>query len=351
MGFAGTANAAGSNSTAITSTQAGILAPAISFQGRFDRSNPARPRFAWSGSRIVFSFKGTGVAVQLSANGIRFKASVDGQLTDFVATTSKDYILGTGLSAGIHHVSLWRQTEASQGVAEFLGVNLSPGGILTANPASSGRRIEVIGDSISAAYGNEGEPGCTGYRVNQQNHWMSYGGLAARSKNATLVTTAWSGKGIYRNYDGTTAVTGETLPELYSRTLPGDERSTWSFTSEIPQAVFINVGTNDYRAGDPGNAFDTTYNSFVRSVRGHYPAAKIFIALTPMLGSVDRSSLAGRLRSIVATMNTTYADSNIFYLDLTAQGTARGCDNHPTVAHHQVMAGVVKLALQQKLGW
>jgi lysophospholipase L1-like esterase len=332
--------------------QASATAPGILFHGRFDMSNPAEPAFAWSGSRITIRFKASAIAVNLDANGIRFRVSVDGQLSDFIATSATTYNLATDLStAQSHQVSLWRQTEARQGVARFLGVTFPAGGALERSPTVAARKIEVIGDSISTGYGNEGPAGCTGYSVTQQNHWMSYGAIAARAKAANLITVAWAGKGLYRNYDGTTAATGDTMPELYPRTLPSNATSTWNFATDIPQAVIINLGTNDYHGSDPGSDFNNTYIDFVRTIRTYYPAAKIFVALTPMLSGTNRTSLATRLKAVVNTLNVAHSDPNVYYIDLKSQGTSRGCDNHPNIAHHQVMAGVVNSALQQRLGW
>jgi lysophospholipase L1-like esterase len=332
--------------------QTSASAPGILFQGRFDMSDPAQPKFAWSGSQIIISFTASSIAVRLSANGIRFRVSVDGKLNDFIATSASTYNLAAGLSLSqSHRVTLWRQTEASKGVAKFLGVTLPEGGSLEPSPTAAPHKIEVIGDSISTGYGNEGRTGCIGYRVSQQNHWMSYGAITARAMAADVITVAWSGKGMYRNRDGTTASTGITVPELYARTLPNVATSTWSFVTDIPQAVIMNLGTNDYKGGDPGNEFNETYVDFVRTIRTHYPSAAIFVALTPMLSGAERSSLESRLKDVVNRMNTVHSDGNVFYIDLTSQGSSRGCDNHPNIAHHQVMAGIIGAALGQKLGW
>ncbi|GAA1998208.1 SGNH/GDSL hydrolase family protein [Microbacterium pumilum] len=326
---------------------------AFRYQGRFDMSDPTKPKFSWPGSRVNFTFTGTSVAVKLNAPGIRFRAAVDSTSTDFIATSAQTYTVATGLSGGgaVHKVSLWRQTEPSQGVSEFLGVSFPTGGALGTAPTAWVRRLEVIGDSISTGYGNEGAFGCVGYSVSTQNHWKSYEGLASRAKRAELVTLAWSGKGLYRNYDGTTAATGETMPELYLRTIPTDPTSVWGFTTDIPHVVLINLGTNDWNHGDPGSVFTSTYVSFIRAVRAHYPSAKIIVALTPMGSSTQRAQIKSRLLGIVSTMNTAYADANVSYLDLTSQGANRGCNSHPNLIHHETMSGIVQTALRAQVGW
>ena len=66
-------------------------------------------------------------------------------------------------------------------------------------------------------------------------------------------TIAASGRGIVRNYAGETA---DTLPRIYGRTLAGSAAPAWDFARQ-PQAVIINLGTNDISngKGDPGTPF------------------------------------------------------------------------------------------------
>src|SRR5690242_271327 len=42
---------------------------AVHFIGRFDRSDPEGPRFAWPGSEIVARFRGSGIDVTLASTG------------------------------------------------------------------------------------------------------------------------------------------------------------------------------------------------------------------------------------------------------------------------------------------
>ena len=51
----------------------------------------------------------------------------------------------------------------------------------------------------------------------------------------------------------------------------------------VPEAVVINLGTNDFSTGDPGPEFQTIYLKFVTDLRGHYPSARFFLAVGTML--------------------------------------------------------------------
>src|SRR5207247_2274360 len=106
---------------------------------------------------------------------------------------------------------------------------------------------------------------------------VAYGAVAARGVNAELITVAWSARGMYRNFAGDMT---DTLPVLYASTL-GDSARNWDHSSWIPDAVVINLGSNDFQQGDPGQPFVATYTAFVRRLRGYYPNALIICAVGP----------------------------------------------------------------------
>ena len=62
-------------------------------------------------------------------------------------------ILGSGLATGDHTVELYRESEGMYGDSVFLGF---ADGTLKGAPPAPGRFIEIVGDSISAGYGNLG---------------------------------------------------------------------------------------------------------------------------------------------------------------------------------------------------
>src|SRR5690606_5907364 len=123
---------------------------------------------------------------------------------------------------GEHTVELYRQTEGSFGTTVVLGVDLAGGELLPPPPVP--RRIEVVGESLSCGFGNEGVAPCP-FSAETENHYLTYGAVAARSFGAELSTIAWSGKGVVYNYGDDK---NNPLPAIYDRTLP-TEASPWSF--------------------------------------------------------------------------------------------------------------------------
>ncbi|MBK7397244.1 MAG: acetyl xylan esterase [Myxococcales bacterium] len=325
--------------------------PEVRFVGRFDTTDPAGPKFEWSGSQIIARFTGTAVRVKLKANkDIQFAVTIDGGAPTLLKPTgaSGTYTLATGLAAGSHDVVLWRRTEAFFNDAQFLGFEFDGGG-LQAPPPAPAKRIEVIGDSISAGYGNEGTIATCSFSSDTENHFLSYEALAARAKGADLVSTPWSGIGMYRSYDGSTT---DQMPVLYERTLPTIATSKWDFAKFAPDAVVINLGTNDFAKGDPGTPFRDAYLKFVRRVRSAYPKAWIFPALGSMLSGTELDQARKYLQAVIATPHGE-GDTRVSLLEFATQlsSDGYGCDYHPNKTTHGKMAKVLGDALTAKLGW
>ena len=100
--------------------------------------------------------------------------------------------------------------------------------------------------------------------------------------------------------------------------------------------------------GDPGQPYEDAYVAFLRTVRGHYPAAWIFLTIGPMTSDPMLSAMRTHLANVVTTM----ADAKITTVDIAAQdGTSTGCDFHPDVAEDMVMATALEAAMKPKLGW
>ncbi|HKO50745.1 MAG TPA: SGNH/GDSL hydrolase family protein [Polyangiaceae bacterium] len=331
-------------------SQAGAGPVGPRFIGRFDQSKADAPVFAWPGTAIALRFTGTAIGLTLSDSGSNvFEVVLDGKHSVLTLQSgTKKYELASGLAAGAHELLLYRRTEASFKETTFNGFDLAASAYLPGAPLPT-RRLEVIGDSISAGYGNEGVNPCP-FTAATENQYLSYEAIAARAVNAELYTEAWSGIGMYRNYEGTTT---EVMPDRYPRTLPERVASTWDFGKFVPHAVVINLGTNDFAKGDPGAAFQSAYLNFVSDLRARYASARFFLALGPMLSSDDYPKASAYLKAVIAERKTA-GDDNLTLLEFGIQdGTTDGlgCDYHPSLETHQKMADKLRAALQADLAW
>jgi lysophospholipase L1-like esterase len=324
------------------------LQPAVHYVGRVDTKEPDVARFAWSGSGAIVRFRGTSLAVKL-AGGQQYTVLVDGKVGAKLVAAEGNNALAAGLVDGEHTVELYRRTEAAEGEAQILGFDWGEGELLP--PAPVTRRLEFVGDSITCGYGVDGPDMNCGFSPDTENHYLTYAALAARNLQAELSTVAWSGKGVVCNYGDDASSCVDPLPTYYERALPSRADSAWDFSRFQPDAVVVNLGTNDFStAVDPDQAtFVAGYRALLTRIRGHYPNAHILCTNGPMLSGADLATLRGYLQSVV----TELSDPKVSTFEIPPQDGSDGfgCDWHPSAARHQKVAAVVEAALRDALGW
>ena len=218
------------------------------------------------------------------------------------------------------------------------------------DPVKPVRRIEVIGDSISCGYGNEGKSKEEHFSAATENAYLTYGAIAARALNADYVCVAWSGKKMWPD---------NTIAALYDQTLPGDKTSTWNFSKSIADAVLINLGTNDFGDVNPDEAaWTTAYKAFITRIRKHYPRAMIYFASGPMMNDSwppkqkALTTLSRYLTSMIEELKKA-GDKRLRFIAFQGQNETNGIgsDWHPSVRTHQLMAEKWVKELKNDLGW
>jgi photosystem II stability/assembly factor-like uncharacterized protein/lysophospholipase L1-like esterase len=322
----------------------------IRYEGRFDASDAAGPRAAWSASAVALRFRGTALNVRMKDSpSDRWQVEVNGAPTTTLQMQEGEhtYRVATGLPSGEHMVRLVKATEALFGTAQILGFELNQGGSVLPLPATK-RRIEVIGDSISAGYGNEAASKEAKFSHTTQNAYFTYGAIAARQLRAHYTCIAWSGKKMWPD---------NTIPELYERILPNEADSRWDFTRQIPDVVLINLATNDFGGGIPDEAGWTgAYKSFIARVRRNYPQAHIYCAIGPMMGDWGEGKPLTTLRkylSKVVSDARAASDAKVHLIDFGTQDAQNGfgADWHPNIKTNQLMAAQLVQTLRKDLKW
>lgn len=333
-------------------TGSSIFVPAddagIQYTGRIDFSNPKAVRFDWPGILISANFEGPYIGARIVDGKNDYNIFIDGKQTGVMVTKPgiKEYTLADNISAGGHLLVLSKRTEGYDGVAVFEGLLLDKGAKLLPPPGRLKRRIEYIGDSLAVGYGVEG-PGikCPSERE-FKNNWKAFSAVAARELNAEYQIAAISGRGLVKNYGEKTDTSAEPLSLYYDRTLQNDPKIKWDFKSWTPDAVVINLGTNDFSAPpvpDEG-VFVKSYVKLIKTVRANYPDAAIFCCNGPAQASPFN-------RYFVEVLDS-FKDKKLYRVDMNKLTDIElGCDWHPNEAAAKRLAQELTAEIKPVMGW
>ncbi len=334
----------------------GEVAPSI--EGRVARDDQGGVKMAWSGTALSVRFRGSAVSVDITDNGKnQYLVLIDGKPIKEKVTPSSGRTtvsLVKGLARGQHTVTLYRLNEPLVGTSTVHGFVLDEHAEALPQTPDNRPRLLLIGDSISAGYGNEGRDETCHFSPETENHFLSYGARTARELGANLTTVAWSGKGVFSNRGNEV----DPMPVLWTKSLPA-EGIDYPEDSPPPQAVVINLGTNDF-APEVADVtpFEPAYDVFLSDVRTHYPEAHILVTVGPLLtdaypeGKMALSTVRNALSSLVETRKKS-GDARIHYLEYaqTTEDEGRGCDWHPSVKTHSRMAATLVRALREHAGF
>jgi hypothetical protein len=347
----------------------------IQYSGRISFADPKKPKFSAPGVYIKAKFKGTSCTVffndQFLWGGKNYYDVIIDNITYKVTPVAgvSMYKIASNLSNGTHTVTFVKRTESSIGNCEFLGFRF---GEIQSLPAKPTRKMQFIGNSISCGSGNEAANNsaqCSedGWGQPYHNNYLAFGPVMARTLNAEYHVTAVSGIGAYRNYSG--QYDARTMPQVYDLLyLESNAPSiTWNVNQFVPDAIVIELGTNDFSPGDPSfepgrvpyidsATYVDTYKAFVTTLRGYYPNAHIFCLSSPMLGdgwpnASDKSAtnLKNDLTGVVNYFNNN-GDSKVHKFFVThINGT--GCGTHPSAAQHADIAFEVGNYVKSVMGW
>jgi len=322
--------------------------PNFQYIGRFDFTNPAGPRFDWSDCQIAGIFSGTSLTVLINDNGNEYDIWIDGTLVYIMNTTGiGSYKVASGLSAGNHQFLIVKRTEAFFGIVTFNGIVLDNGQNLQPPPARPTRRIEFLGDSITCGYGDEGTFPCS-FNAATENVYRAYGPLTARALNADIHVESWSGKGVVRNYGDANITSVNPFPIYWNRTLAENPNGNYYDFDWVPDAIVINLGTNDYSTNPipPENVFVPGYQNYIKAIRTAYAPANptIFLACGPLIGN----PCCTYVQAVVGN------DTTLTFIDLEnilSFPKDYGCDYHPNILGHSLMANITIPIVAKTMGW
>jgi lysophospholipase L1-like esterase len=289
---------------------------------------------------IVVTTAGTGVAYPIGT-----RTAVGGLTATFTATllTEPNFVGDVSPNA----------TLAFDGV-------LTDGVVLPAPPAAA-RRMEIVGDSLTAGYGagfdDPGSPPAPcggGVLVNDVQN--TYGALLCANFSADCVFEAVS---------GITLFTGRpTLPETWAYELGSMVGDGWAAarvpanTSRfVPDAILTNLGENDWGGGNCGASpkcvadFTAAYVAWVKTLSAAYGddgAKRITYFAT--IGPHERGQSAGILPAVAQLAGEGY---RVTFLNATVDQSLYppGCGGHPGPTIHRASFLAARPVIAAVMGW
>ena len=341
--------AATTASTAVTADNSLII-----YEGRTAPGAAGAVRLGFPGVTAHLRFRGTSLAmkVEASADNLYCDVSLDGAAPTQLRLHQGvgEYVVVQGASEAEHTVSVLRCNESWQGTYTILGFTVQAGGAFLEPAPPPTRSLMFIGDSVTCgemtAYvaGRE-----MGDKINC-NARLSYGMTLARRLGAQCHLVSYGGRGIIRDWQGIRD-TGN-APQFYELALPDDPAVRWDPARYVPEAIGIQLGTNDFNQGVPDqNEFVNAYVQFVQKIRRDAPGALIFIMDSPIVNDdapkgPRRTILHFYLEQIVARVR----DARVILAPLPRYPGVPG-NGHPTGAEHVAMADDLEPLLRRKLGW
>jgi hypothetical protein len=324
--------------------------PFFQYTGRIDFSRPKAPRYWMPGVYVKAKFTGTHCSVLINDELLYGKShnyieiAIDNQVPVRLKLSGKQNIIDTvkGLKEGEHTITISKNTEAGIGYIEFVGLKCRS---LKRLPAKPVRTIECIGNSITCGTGSDQSsiPCGKGVWEDQHNAYMSYGAVTARNVNAQYHLSAVSGIGLMHSCCKLQII----MPQVFDKINMRADSIPWNFTNYTPDIVTICLGQND--GIQDSTVFCNNYTAFIKEVRAQYPEAAIVCLTSPMADEKLVSVMKNFLTAIVYTSNqsgdkkiTTFFFSKRFH---------NGCDGHPDLAEHQLIAGELTAYIKKLKHW
>lgn len=330
--------------------------PKIQYEGRITFSD-STASLNWSGSSISLNFKGSEISAILkdadTAN--YYNVILDDRVISKIQldTIKKKYILASGLSKGKHKIQLYKRTEWGKGQTFFYGFETNENDKILAKSKPKKKKMEFYGDSITCGYGNEVINGNDSGTGHFENHYLTYGAIAARHFDAQFSCIATSGIGIMVSWFPTI------MPDIYDLTNPHDKNTKWDFNNYTPDIVVINLFQNDswlvnkptheefkskFGSKKPNEDFIiNSYENFVKSIRQKYPNTSIVCALGNMDATKEGSKWPDYVKKAIENLNDKKIYTHFFEY--------KNTPGHPKISEQKAMADSLIAFIDKNIKW
>jgi hypothetical protein len=324
--------------------------PDIQYFGRWDMSDSLHPEHSWPGIYIIARFSGTSIGVRMNDNVNYYNIYLDDKFYGVFHGTKKgeqNYILADSLT-DTEHLLRFSQRNISFGVYSFSGLMLDDGENLLPPPHEPSRKIEFIGNSFTAAEGNEA--------TKQEMEWEAkfpvtnidkgFAPVIARHYKAQYHTTCRSGIGMVCNWQGKFDIS---MLNYFDRTLMEKAEPKWDFKKWIPDLVVICLGINDYsglRDKDgqvslkSSGIFREGYHKFLKTIRNDYPGVPVLAV------AANAEWIRDNVKQVVKKENAE-DHNNIYYAQFDYFPGGYVANGHPNLETHKKIAAEIIKAIDK----
>ncbi len=252
-------------------------------------------------------------------------------------------------------VELVRRTEAWQGMADFLGLEMPAGTRLLEAPVWPTRRLLFIGDSITSGEGIDLFPAAASANPRWSNAARSFGMLLGRWLDAQVHLVSYGGRGLTRTWDNRTDQAN--APQFFERCLPDDPSPLWNHGHYVPDAIVVCLGTNDFSSSLPDeSAFTAAWLKFLARMRAVHAGTPILLAESPIFPDAPEAPDIGKrrlLRRCLEAVAHEYSLAGDNTVQVAPVGHQPGTylDAHPVAFQHERIALELLPRLRALTGW
>jgi lysophospholipase L1-like esterase len=172
---------------------------------------------------------------------------------------------------------------------------------------------------------------------------MSYGARTSRNLNAQWHLTAQAGIGLTHSCCNMNMV----MPQIFDKDFFRKDTVKWDFKKYQPDLVTICLGQND--GIKDSTLFCGAYVDFIKTVRKAYPQADIICLTSPMANQKLTAALQNYLTGITNYMNMR-GEKKVYKYFFSRQ-YHNGCDGHPDMAEHRLIANELTAYIKKLKDW
>lgn len=321
----------------------------IEYIGRFLKEESGKVSFSWSSSKIAFDTTATDVYIELEScvEPIYYNLYINGEKkNDFqIKKGVQKILLFSEMEKSNKSIVIERRNELLAGRARLHGIHLK-GGCIQKHSNKKDRYIEFIGDSLTAGYGVYSKSPTDPFNHSEEDSSSAHAAIAAKLVDSDYSIVAYSGKGVYRDYNKSKT---EPMPFFYPL-VNRFPKADWDFSGRKPDLIVINLGTNDFGQGiPPREEFINSYINFVKEIEKLNGKSNYLLVCGHM--ESNKNENISYIKDVASTLKKQGFDVELFVMPYIDQTLPQGADYHPGLEQHKIAGEFLAKEIKKIMKW